>query len=126
MIEFRPQNAGGSAAVTVIYFIWGLGGFAVSIFAALGAPILSGIFAVLLWIGGMLFFGILVLMSSATYRSTDALPVYVVDKPRGDGLDQDYRGIPYMKLESGNVVAEFADGKHTFKSWKKFIESVPD
>jgi hypothetical protein len=30
-----------------------------------------------------------------------------------------------MKLENGQVIAEFADGKHTFKNWKKFVEAVP-
>jgi hypothetical protein len=39
--------------------------------------------------------------------------------------NQHLPGVAYMKLESGHVIAEFADGKHTFKGWKKFIESVP-
>lgn len=122
----QPKREAGSGFVTVLFFIWGLIGFGVCIFAALGAPILTAIFSVLLWIGGMLFFGILVLTGSTAYRLSAAIPVYVVATPRDDGLNQEYRGVPYMKLEGGQIIAESGDGKHTFKNWKKFVEAFPD
>jgi hypothetical protein len=108
------------------FVLWGLGGLGISIFAGLGAPILTAIYVTLMWMAGVMFFGI-ALLSDISYRLVgDALPVYVVEKPRDDGLNSEYRGVAYKKLESGHVIAEFADGKHTFKNWKQFIEAVPE
>jgi hypothetical protein len=70
-----------------------------------------------MWMGGTLLFGLAALLSTPTYRIIDhALPVYVVAKPAEDGLNYEYHGIRYAKFEDGRILAEFGDGKHTFKS----------
>jgi hypothetical protein len=128
MIELSQKAATGSRGVGIFLFVfWGVCGLGLSIFAALGAPAFTAITVALLWIGGVLFFGMCVLLASVSYRfNGPALPVYVVTAPRPDGLNEVYNGVAYMRLESGQVIAEFADGKHTFKSWEKFVEAVPD
>ena len=128
MIEFKPKTATGNRGLGVVMLVvWGIGGLALSLFALLGAPTLTAISIILMWIGGVLFFGMCALMADISYRlSGPSLPVYMVNPPRPDSFNEEYRGIPYMLLESGLVVAEFADGTRTFKNWKKFVEAVGD
>lgn len=126
MTTFSPQNTGGRGFVTVLFALWGIAGLAVSLFALLGAPILTAIYVTLMWMGGTLFFGIFALLSSSSYRLAEhGVPVFVVAKPAEDGFDDEYRGVRYRKLEDGRIVGDFEDGQHTFRNWKQFEKAVP-
>jgi len=126
-IEIRPSAPPGRSGATVLFGIWGILGLFISIFAGLGAPILTAIYIALMWMAGVLFFGIAHLASNVSYRiSVSSLPVHVVEPPRIDGFEAEYNGVPYTQLDGGQIMAEFADGRHTFKNWKKFIQAVPE
>ena len=126
MIELMPRETGGRRFLTGLFAIWGMGGFVLAIFAAMAAPVLTASMIVLVWIGGILFFGIAALIAPVPYRWDGfSIPVYVTNPPRADGLDQQHRGVPFKILPNGQVVAEFADGRHTFKNWKKFLDVAP-
>jgi hypothetical protein len=126
MIELMPRETGGRQFLTGLFAIWGMGGFAFVIFAAMGAPVLTASMIALVWIGGILFFGLGALIAPVPYRWDDfSFPVYVTNPPRADGLNQEHRGVPFKILPNGQVVAEFADGQHTFKNWEKFLEVAP-
>jgi hypothetical protein len=124
MVEFRLRS--GNAVLLGCLLVWGIGGLGLSVVAGIGAPILTGIYVTLLWIGGCAFFGILAILSEGKLRLIGpSVPVYVTKPPRADGLNEEYKGVPYMRLESGQVIAEFADGKHTFGNWKQFTQTFP-
>jgi hypothetical protein len=126
MIELMPRETGGRRVLTSLFAIWGMGGFALVLFAAIGEPVLTACLITLIWIGGMLFFGIGVLTTPVPFRWDGfSLPVYVTRPPHPDGFDQEHGGVPYKILPNGRVVAEFADGQHTFKNWEKFLEAAP-
>ncbi|MGM4891231.1 hypothetical protein [Tardiphaga sp. 839_C3_N1_4] len=127
MTVFEP-NASSLRRLGVVFFcLWGFIGLGIAIFAGLGAPILTAIYVTLMWMAGVIFFGLAVLMAETPLRLVGhGMPVYVVAKPAEDGLNFEYRGIRYAKFEDGKILAEFGDGNHTFKSWKKFVEAVPD
>jgi hypothetical protein len=104
-----------------------MGGFALSIFAAMAAPVLTASMIALVWIGGTLFFGMGALIAPVPYRWDGfSVPVHVTKPPRADGLNHEHRGVPFKVLPNGQVVAQFADGQHTFKNWQKFLEVAPD
>jgi len=126
MVDFVPRYSGARNAAKVLFAIWGLAGLGFAIFAMLGAPILTAIYVTLMWIGGVVFFGFCVVMSAAPYRLGYAMPVYTVKPPRPDGLNSEFCGVAYAKLESGKIIAEFADGQHAFKNWDKFVEAIPE
>jgi hypothetical protein len=125
MIDLRPAKPtlGGGIAKS-FFLLWGFAGLFISIVAMFFAPIMSAIYVTLMWTGGVLFFGLSVLMSGRSYSLGPALPVYVVATPRLDGLDEEYEGIPFMRLESGHIIAEFSNGKFTFENWNKFAKAA--
>jgi hypothetical protein len=126
MIELTPKEGGGRRTLTGLFAIWGAGGFALALFAAVTAPVLTASMITLVWIGGLLFFGLGALIASVPYRWDGfSIPVYVTDPPHPDGLNEEYRGIRYRISSTGHVIAEFADGQHTFKNWQKFLEAAP-
>jgi hypothetical protein len=127
MTTFEPNTSSLRRLGVVFFCLWGFVGLGIAIFAGLGAPILTAIYVTLMWMAGVIFFGLAVLMAETPLRLVGhGMPVYVVAKPAEDGLNHEYRGIRYAKLEDGRVTAEFGDGNHTFKSWKKFVEAIPD
>lgn len=124
-IEIRQRNTSGRSAMSLFFALWGVCGLAASLLAGASAPILSAIYVTLMWMAGVLFFGIGALLSHATLRTLSAFPVYVVQPPRADGMDNQYRGVPYRVNDDGTVYAEFADGSRTFRNWKKFVTALP-
>jgi hypothetical protein len=82
MVEFRPRWSGVRAVVTTCFILWGLGGLGISVFAGLGAPILTAIYVTLMWMAGVMFFGLALISDVSYHLAGDALPVYVVEKPR--------------------------------------------
>src|SRR5260370_25967709 len=125
--EPLPRGTGRRRFLTGLSAIGGAGGFALALFAAIAAPVLTASMIALVWIGGILFFGIGALIAPVPHRlDVFSVPVYVTKPPHPDGFNQEHRGVPYRILSTGHVIAEFADGQHTFKSWQKFLEAAPE
>lgn len=121
MIKLTGQQAG--VGFRVCFGVWGVVGLAISLFAMMGAPMVSAIYVTLMWMGGVLFFGLAALMCSVTFE-TAALPVYVVDSPADAEPDQTFHGIPYRSLPHGEILGEFPNGKFRFRNWNEFIKAA--
>lgn len=114
--RLSPQYDGTRIFLTLLFVVWGIGGFILALVAITAAGALaSAIMATaggILWIGGMVFFGIAALMASPSFVMTDIAS-------RGT-----YRKIPYRIKVDGTVEAKTEAGVESFNSWKSFKTAI--
>src|SRR5260370_3049929 len=100
-----PRETGGRRFLTGLFAIWGAGGFALTLFAAIAAPVLTASMIALVWIGGILFFGIGALIAPVPHRlDVFSVPVYVTKPPHPDGFNHEHRGGPYRSLSTAHAI----------------------
>lgn len=81
MVQIQATNGRGRELLTVLFVLWGLGDLMLSVLAALGAGTLAAIGIILMWMGGVLFFGIAALLAPVSFAIKGAVPIYIAETP---------------------------------------------
>lgn len=100
----------------VLFALWGLGGFILIILGMAGSGGLGaamvGAAGGILWIGGMVFFGIGALLAPPNYTLTDV---------RASGA---YKGVKYREMVDYSIQVDTQDGTVTYPSIAAFRDDV--
>jgi hypothetical protein len=99
------------------FWIWGLLGLIGNLLSLNGEIGVAALSSQLLWIGGMLLFGLgaLLLRPAVSAEDTRALP---------EGYHGRAMGIPYKIDLDGKVTALMAKGPQTYQTWHDFWKAI--
>jgi hypothetical protein len=102
--------------MTVLFVLWGIGGFVLVLFGIAGsgafAAAMVGAAGGILWIGGMVFFGIGALL---------AAPIYTMSDIRSLGA---YKGVNYREMVDYSIQVDTEDGTVTYPNLAAFRNDV--
>lgn len=114
--RLTPEFGGGRSLMTVLFVLWGIGGFVLVLVSIIGSGVLAaamvGAAGGILWIGGMVFFGIGALL---------APPIYTMSDVRNSGV---YKGVRYREMVDYSIQADTEDGTVTYPHLAAFRAGV--
>lgn len=111
------RHSVGRAVLMGFFWIWGLLGLIGNLLSLNGEIGVAALSSQLLWIGGMLLFGLgaSLLRPAVSAEDTRALP---------EGYHGRAMGIPYKIDLDGKVTALMAKGPQTYQTWHDFWKAI--
>lgn len=114
--QLTPGPNGLRSLMCILFVLWGLLGFCGIILSFIGGSVLAGAMVGatvgVIWIGGMIFFGIAAMLVTPNFIMTDV---------RRTGVYQGYR---FREMVDWSVQVDTADGLLTYSDYAAFKKAV--